>query len=344
MTVTYSISGGADAGKFNIDATSGALTFKTAPNFEAPGDANTDNIYEVIVKATDAGGLSSTKAMTVTVTDVSEGSPPQITSAGAISVKENQTVVLTVTATDPDEGTQPPATGGPTGGKITNFTNTPNGDFKIDANTYYVHCASNAWCLTKPDDYTLRFENRPGDRRANDGSAVLRSEITSGYDHVADNAAYICEYKFMMESTQVNPSSYFFVIGQQHNSDDDLPWSGGTSPIFALELLVEKMRMAVRYLPPGGSSSSQIKTVYPWTDNANIVRGKWYTIKIEMKSNQSNGYLRMWRDGVQVFNYTGAIGYGCPSYWEYGIYRQADNNVTQVAVYQNMTVSGLVPA
>ena len=102
MAITYSIDSGADAAKFNINATTGALTFKTAPDFEAPGDANRDNIYEVVIKATDATGLSSTKTMTVTVTDVSEGSPPQITSAGAISVKENQTTVLTVTATDPD--------------------------------------------------------------------------------------------------------------------------------------------------------------------------------------------------------------------------------------------------
>ena len=108
MAITYSIDGGADAAKFNINATSGALTFKVAPNFEAPGDANADNIYEVSVKAADAGGLSSSKLVKVTVTDVSEGAPPQITSAGAVTVKENATTVMTVTATDPDDTTQPP--------------------------------------------------------------------------------------------------------------------------------------------------------------------------------------------------------------------------------------------
>jgi hypothetical protein len=108
MAITYSIEGGADAAKFTINASTGALTFKVAPDFEAPGDADANNKYEVVVKATDATGLSSTKPVTVTVTDVSEGSPPQITSAGAISVKENQMVVMTVTATDPDDTTQPP--------------------------------------------------------------------------------------------------------------------------------------------------------------------------------------------------------------------------------------------
>jgi len=108
MAITYSIDGGADAAKFNINGTSGALTFKAAPDFEAPGDANGDNVYEVSVKATDAGGLSTSKLVKVTVTDVSEGSPPQITSAGAVTVKENSTTVMTVTATDPDDTTTPP--------------------------------------------------------------------------------------------------------------------------------------------------------------------------------------------------------------------------------------------
>jgi hypothetical protein len=108
MAITYAIDGGADAAKFNINATSGALTFKAAPDFEKPGDANADNVYEVSVKATDATGLSSSKLIKVSVTDVSEGSPPQITSAGAVSVKENQMAVITITATDPDDTTTPP--------------------------------------------------------------------------------------------------------------------------------------------------------------------------------------------------------------------------------------------
>ena len=39
---------GADSGKFEFSGTN-ILTFKTAPNFESPGDANGDNAYEVSV-------------------------------------------------------------------------------------------------------------------------------------------------------------------------------------------------------------------------------------------------------------------------------------------------------
>ena len=48
-TLTYSISGGADAAKFAINPTTGVLTFIAAPNFEAKTDANNDGVYEVTV-------------------------------------------------------------------------------------------------------------------------------------------------------------------------------------------------------------------------------------------------------------------------------------------------------
>ena len=70
--ITYSISGGADAAKFQIGSSSGVLSFVTAPDFEIPTDANTDNAYVVIVQASD-GTNTDTQTITVTVTDVAEG-------------------------------------------------------------------------------------------------------------------------------------------------------------------------------------------------------------------------------------------------------------------------------
>ena len=51
QTLSYSITGGADATKFTINASTGVLTFVTAPNFESPTDANADNVYLVQVTA-----------------------------------------------------------------------------------------------------------------------------------------------------------------------------------------------------------------------------------------------------------------------------------------------------
>ena len=103
-TPTYAISGGADELLFSIDATSGALTFQAAPDYEAPADADTNNAYIVEVTATD-GTHATTQTITVTVTNVNEA--PAITSDGggataAVNVGENGTAVTTVTATDSD--------------------------------------------------------------------------------------------------------------------------------------------------------------------------------------------------------------------------------------------------
>ncbi|WP_345738692.1 IPT/TIG domain-containing protein, partial [Prosthecobacter algae] len=74
QTLTYTKSG-ADAGFFTLNPTSGALSFTSAPNFEAPADSGLNNIYEVTVTVTDSGtpGLTDTQAISVIVTDVNEG-------------------------------------------------------------------------------------------------------------------------------------------------------------------------------------------------------------------------------------------------------------------------------
>jgi hypothetical protein len=70
--LTYSIVGGADAARFTIDATTGALSFIDPPDFESPTDVGLDNDYEVIVQASD-GALVDTQTITVTVLNVADG-------------------------------------------------------------------------------------------------------------------------------------------------------------------------------------------------------------------------------------------------------------------------------
>ena len=61
---------GPDSGKFMLAG--GALSFKSAPDFEKPGDANRDNIYEVTLSASDDGGNTGSKTVTVEVTNIEE--------------------------------------------------------------------------------------------------------------------------------------------------------------------------------------------------------------------------------------------------------------------------------
>jgi dihydroxyacetone kinase DhaKLM complex PTS-EIIA-like component DhaM len=100
QTVTFSIIGGADQDQFNL-MPGGALTFKAAPDFEAPTDANGDKLYEVTVGADDGNGGTATRMISVTVTPVNDNNPV-FTSVDIASVPENTTDVMTVTATDAD--------------------------------------------------------------------------------------------------------------------------------------------------------------------------------------------------------------------------------------------------
>jgi VCBS repeat-containing protein len=102
--VTYSLEG-ADATKFNINAATGAVTFKAAPDYEVPTDAGANNVYDVVVKATNVGvdvTQTATKSVAISVTDVNDNKPI-ITSAATASFAENGTgQAYKVIATDAD--------------------------------------------------------------------------------------------------------------------------------------------------------------------------------------------------------------------------------------------------
>lgn len=68
--LSFSVSG-ADADDFIINS-SGTLSFRTAPNFELPTDADMDNVYNIAVTVSD-GSLTASANATVTVENDREG-------------------------------------------------------------------------------------------------------------------------------------------------------------------------------------------------------------------------------------------------------------------------------
>jgi len=71
---TYAITGGADASLFSINTATGEVTFDTPPDYETPGDAGGNNVYDVIITA-DSDGLTASQSVSITVTDEPEGGP-----------------------------------------------------------------------------------------------------------------------------------------------------------------------------------------------------------------------------------------------------------------------------
>jgi Ca2+-binding RTX toxin-like protein len=110
------------------------------------------------------------------------------------------------------------------------------------------------------------------------------------------------------------------LIGQMHA--DDLT----TSPPFAVEMKGEKMAIMIRYK----TNSGDIVSSYVYKDSQDIVRDHYYSMKVEADFSMSGGYLRVWRDGEQIVNYEGPLGYDNGVYWKQGVYRSESNETIAV--------------
>jgi len=80
-----------------VTLTGNVLSFNTAPDFEAPADANSDNVYKVTVVVSD-GSAKDAKDLEISVTNVNEG--PQLIVDSSYTVAENTATVATATVSD----------------------------------------------------------------------------------------------------------------------------------------------------------------------------------------------------------------------------------------------------
>src|SRR5262249_20664728 len=70
--VLFALTGGSDRAFFSINPHTGALSFLSSPDFETPEDVDHDNVYDLLVSATDNFGASTAKSIHVSVTDIAE--------------------------------------------------------------------------------------------------------------------------------------------------------------------------------------------------------------------------------------------------------------------------------
>ena len=85
-TLVYSISGGSDGDLFQIDSSSGELSFLNKADFEQPSDSDTNNQYEVEVTVDDSNGNMVSQNLVITVTD-----KDSIITLSNLSLDENST-------------------------------------------------------------------------------------------------------------------------------------------------------------------------------------------------------------------------------------------------------------
>jgi len=97
-SATVTISSGADASLFNIvtsDTVTVFIRFKNSPNFEAPSDSGGNNVYDLVLTATDLASNAGTQTITITVTDVVDTSA---FNSFALSGSASFRTVVTITA------------------------------------------------------------------------------------------------------------------------------------------------------------------------------------------------------------------------------------------------------
>ena len=103
-SLTFNISSGSDADVFAIGSSSGIVTFTSAPDFEIPGDSNSDNVYELTVRVSD-GTAAATQAFTVTVTNDTSDDPVSANFDGVLirdGYIQSATVCIAVSDSDGD--------------------------------------------------------------------------------------------------------------------------------------------------------------------------------------------------------------------------------------------------
>lgn len=179
----------------------------------------------------------------------------------------------------------------------------------------------------------IRFEVRPGDVTFFDTPEKERAESLTGTSYAKGVSVWNSK-RFRIGSgftTSIDPGSWF-IVGQWHGFSD----VDGRSPYIAIKVEGNDLTIDYRYHEPGGDGQSSSFVVYRWVD---FPRDTWIDLVMEHNVAETDGYFRVWVNGVQVVNYTGPLGYwdhASGGYWKDGIYRKAANfiGVTEVACWE----------
>ena len=143
-TLTYSLQNNA-GGRFTIDGSSGVVTVASGAVFDYSANAN----HDIIIRATDGGGLFTEETFTI---NVNAAPGPVIDSNNAdnrVNTSDTNGTIVDITglAVDPD------------GGVLTySLSNNAGGRFAIDNNTGVVTIANAAAITGSPNSFTIDIE------------------------------------------------------------------------------------------------------------------------------------------------------------------------------------------
>ncbi|AIQ96577.1 DUF4214 domain-containing protein [Prochlorococcus sp. MIT 0801] len=138
-----------DASKFSIDSSSGALTFKTAPDYETPTDSDTNNDYVPVVKASNSSGTIAKQTVTISVLDVNAPTALVLSSSSFNENVAATSTVATLTTTDADSSDTH------TYSFVTGTGDTDNDSFTIDGTSLKIKAAPD---YETKSSYSIRLQ------------------------------------------------------------------------------------------------------------------------------------------------------------------------------------------
>ena len=207
----YAITGGADQTFFSIGATSGALTFDAAPNYEDADDSGTNNTYVVDVTATSGAGtrvMTATQTITVTVTDVDTEAPgkpgtPTVSAGSATSLMVNWSA---------------PSNAGPpiTGYDVRHRTSSPEGSW-TEKNVPSIAAVIESLSENTSYDVQVRATNAEGTGAWSDsgsGTTDAAADAANASPSFSSSSATI--------SVAENETTVVTVLATDSDADDDI--------------------------------------------------------------------------------------------------------------------------
>lgn len=181
-TLTYSITGGADAGRFFIDDLTGQLSFRNVTSIANPGDADGNNIYDVTVSVTD-GTVTVARVLSITVSANGAPEPPVAndTTAAITEDAAQNTVSGQLVASDPnnDPLTYALQGGNTVTGVFGRLTVNPNGTFIYTLDNSDPDTNALAAGQTATDVFTYQVDDGTGQPPA---TAQVRIAVSGAND------------------------------------------------------------------------------------------------------------------------------------------------------------------
>ena len=175
-SVTWTKVSGVDSASVTIVSATGVITFNLAPDFEAPADVGSNNVYNLTIRATDLAGNTTDQAIAITVTNVVDTSSfNSFSLAGAATTATFRTqIIITADVTVSSKITFwvngkviPGCKNRIASGSASSFTvncawrPSMRGDLKISAQAIPI---SGSVTSSTPSPISLRVLNRTGKR------------------------------------------------------------------------------------------------------------------------------------------------------------------------------------